>query len=127
MIKEIIKNNKTFLIIYSFLLLIGIGIIIIANNNYFMYKEPIAKIVSIENELISTEELKYGYTEDVYIQHIKAIIKNGEDKNEEITIENEYHQSQAYEQKYKNGDEIIVFLNKRNNQIINAYIEGINI
>ena len=124
MLKEFINKNKTFIIIYSILLIIGIGGIIFSYNNYSLYKQPIAKIDSITEEHIATEELSYGFKEEVYNQYIKATIMNGEDKGKEITIKNEYHQSEAYDQKYKVNDELIVSLNKRDNTIINSRIEG---
>lgn len=119
-----IKNNKKFIILYSIIFLIGITAIIFTFNNYSFYKEPIAKIISTEEEYISTDTITYGYHEDIYKQTIKAKILNGEDKGTEVNITNEYHKGAAYDQKYKKGDEIFVSLNKRDGTIKNTHIEG---
>lgn len=121
---QIIKNNKKFIIFYSIIVFISIIAIIFTFNNHSFYKEPIAKIISTEEEYISTDTITYGYHEDIYNQTIQAIILNSEDKGTEITITNEYHQGQAYDQKYKKGDEIFISLNKRDGKIKNAHIEG---
>ena len=99
-------------------------IIVWGYNNYGIYNEPIAKITKVEENLIETNELKFGYKEQIYKQSIEAVIKNTGDKNKTIKIENEYHGTQAYDQKYKVGDEVFVSLNKRDNEIINSNIEG---
>ncbi len=121
---QYIKNNKKFIIFYSIIVLISIIAIIFTYNNHSFYKEPIAKIISTEEEYISTDTITYGYHEDIYKQTIKAKILNGEDKGTEVTITNEYHKGEAYDQKYKKGDEIFVSVNKRDNIIKNTHIEG---
>ena len=121
---QFIKNNKKFIIFYSILILLSIIAIIFTFNNHNLYKESIAKITSIEEEYISTDTITYGYHEDIYNQTIKAKIMNGEDKGLEITISNEYHKGEAYDQKYKKNDEVFVSLNKRDGIIKNAHIEG---
>lgn len=119
-----IKNNKKFIILYSILVIIGIIAIIFTFNNHSLYKETIAKIISAEEEYISTDTITYGYHEDIYKQTIKAKVINGEDKGTEVTITNEYHKGEAYDQKYKKGDEIFVSINKRDDIIKNTHIEG---
>ena len=118
------KEHKKFVILYSILVLISFLTIIFTFNNHKYYKEPIAIITSIEEKYISTETITFGYSEDIYEQSITAIIQNGIDKGKEITIKNEYHKGEAYETKYKENDEIFVSLNKRDDKIINAHIEG---
>lgn len=119
-----LKENKLFFTIYFILCLLGLIAIIFSWNNYAFYKEPIAKVINTEETYISTDTITYGYHEDVYEQKITAIILNGEDKGKEVTIKNEYHKGQAYDQKYNIGDELFVSINKKNDTIKNTHIEG---
>lgn len=119
-----IKEHKKFFIIYSIIVLIGLSAIIFSFNNYSYYKEPIARVINTEEEYISTDTITYGYHEDIYNQTIEAKILNGEHKGKIVTIKNEYHKGEAYDQKYKKGDELFVSINERDGIIKNTHIEG---
>lgn len=121
---KFIKNNKKFIIIYSILIALCTIVIIFTFNNYNFYNNIIVKITNIEEEYIDTETLNDKYTDEIYKQKITAKILNGEDKNKTVTMINEYHKGQAYEQKYHQGDELFVKLNKQDNIIKQAHIEG---
>jgi len=119
-----IKNKKNFLIPYTILVIICFSITIFTFHNYSFYKEPIAKVIETKEEYINTETITYGYKEEIYLQTIEAIILNGENKGTEVTITNEFHKGEAYDQKYHKGDELFVSLNKKENEIKNTHIEG---
>ncbi len=121
---EFLKNNKKFIIIYSILLIVGISFIVFTYNNYSLYKEPIAKVIETKDEYVSTETVTFGYTEDIYMETIKAKVLNGEHKGTIITIENEYHKGEAFDQRYKEGDELFVSINNSDDKIKNVHIEG---
>ena len=121
---KFLNTNKKFIIIYTILLILGISFIVLTYNNYFLYNEPIAKVIETKDEYISTETVTFGYKEEIYMETIKAKILNGEHKGEIVTIENEYHKGEAFDQRYKEGDELFVSINKSNNKIENVHIEG---
>ena len=121
---KILKDNKKFIITYAILLIIGIGLIIFTYHNHFLYKESIAKVIETKDEYLRTETLAYGYHDDVYTETIKAKVLNGEYKGEVVTIENEYHKGEAYDQRYREGDELFVSINQGEDKIKNVYIEG---
>jgi len=122
--KEIIINNKKFIILYSILILISIAIIIFTFNNYKYYDKTIARITSTNEEYIDTKILAYGYKDDYYKQDLELIILNGSHKGETINIENEYYKSETFSQKYNTNDEVFVYLNFKDNEIYNAYLDG---
>lgn len=123
-IKEYIKNHKTFIILYSILTIICLSSIIFTYNNHSFYDKTIAKIITTNEKHITTEYLDYGYHDDIYKQTIEAKILNGKDKGKIITIENDYYKGETYSQKYNKNDEIFISLNKQNNVIKDAHIEG---
>lgn len=120
---QFIKNNLKFIIIYSIFIILSIIAIIFTFNNYSFYSKTIIRITNIEEEYIDTETLNDRYKDEIYKQTITAKILNGKDKNKIVIIDNEYHKGQAYEQKYHQGDELIVTLNKQEDSIKKAHIE----
>jgi uncharacterized membrane protein len=121
---DYLKNNKTYVITFFVILIIGIASIIFTYNDYFLYEKTIVKTIETKEEFVETETISYGYHDDVYKQTIKAKILNGERKGEIITINNEYHEGEAYDQRYHKGDELFVSLNERDGQVINVHIEN---
>ncbi len=122
-IMNYLKNNKIHIITFTILLIIGITAIIFTYNDYSFYHQPIIKITETNEEYISTETISFGYHDEIYKQKIKGIILNGEYKGKEVTIDNEYHKGQAYDQKYSKGDELFISINEREGKIINVHIE----
>lgn len=119
-----IKENKKFFCFYIVLAILGIAIIVFSYNDHFLYKEPIAKVISSKEELINREVIGYGYTDEVYLQTITAKIINGDDKGKTVTINNEYYKGEAYTQKYNIDDEIFITINKENGKITDTFIDG---
>lgn len=109
---KFLQKNKKFLIIYSLLLIVGIGLIIFTYNNYSLYNKTIVKVIETKEEYITTESVTFGYNEELYKEIMKAKVLNGENKNEIVTIENEYHKGEAFDQRYAKGDELFVSINK---------------
>ncbi|UOE96311.1 YibE/F family protein [Alkalihalobacillus sp. LMS39] len=81
-------------------------------HNYSFYERPIAKI--IETQLIETTETvdMYNNEDQLYTQSIIAEIKNGEYKGQLISLTNEYSSSQAYDQEYRVGNELFVWIDE---------------
>ncbi len=121
---EIIKKNKLFIILYSILIIIGLIVIIFSFNNYKYYDEDIAKIVSVNDEYVSTNTVSFGYEDKKYSQEIEAILLNGEYKDEKIIINNNYYKGETHGQRYNVSDEVFVSLNIRDDKIVNSHIEG---
>lgn len=119
-----LKNNEKYVITFLILLALGIGAIIFTYNDYFLYKKTIVKITETKEEFVETETISYGYHDDIYKQTIIGKIKNGKYKNEIVTITNEYHKGEAYDQAYRKNDELIISLNERDDKIVNAHIEN---
>lgn len=92
------------------LLVILLPILIWCNNNYYAYKSTIAKVINVEESFVKTEEGPEGQEEQYYNQNIIAIIKNGEHKGEEVSLNNTYSSSMMENEKYKKGDDLIINL-----------------
>ena len=116
-------KDKKFLVIYTILIILGIATIVFSNHNEFIYQKPIAKITNITNKFVGEEETSNGYISKVYEQDITAVIKNGNMKGKVISIKNQYHEDQAFDQKYHKNDKI--FISISGNESENRYyIEG---
>lgn len=121
---KIFENNKLFKYIYGILIVLGLALIVFTYNNYNLYKETIVKIIKVDDKYLSTEDVTFGYKEDIYEQVIKARILNGEDKNKIVSITNEYHKGEAYDQRFVVGDELFVTTYKKDKKISSVSING---
>ena len=120
----IFDGNKYLKKLYILLVVIGIGLILFTYNNYHLYNETIVRVVGVKDKYITTEEVTFGYKDDIYIQTLDVKVLNGSYKGKKIKIENEYHKGEAYDQKYRIGDELFVTIYKKNGNVINANING---
>ena len=121
---KLLTSNKKFLLFYIILVFISIGLIIFTYNNYSFYKDTIVKVIDTKDSYLSTDDVTFGYKEDIYKEEIKAKVMNGKYKGELINIINEYHKGEAYDQRYKKGDELFASLYIKNNKIKGVAIEG---
>lgn len=101
------------------LYLITISCIIISlifvYNNYFLYERPIAKVV--ETNIVDTTEVidTYKNEDKIFTQEIIAKIKNGEHKNDQIQLKNEYSTSGSYDHPFEAGNDVFIAIDKDSN------------
>ena len=98
------------IVFYISLAILLIGSLLFVNNNYSFYDRPIAKV--IEAHLQETTDVvdAYGNEDRLFTQSIEAEMKNGTEKNRSIHLINEYSSSGAFDQAYKEGDELFVWI-----------------
>ena len=83
-------------------------------HNYSFYDRPIAKV--IQTNLAETTETSDMYQNEdrLFTQHIIARLKNGEEQGKLIYLTNEYSASGAYDHEYHVGNELFVYIDKKN-------------
>lgn len=104
------KITRKQMIIFAIVLFSFVASIVFVHNNYQLYERPIAKVT--EETLESTEEVtdRHQNEDTLYVQQLKAEMKNGKHEEETIFLKNKYSSSGAYDQAYQKGDELFVVL-----------------
>lgn len=97
-------------IFYISLAVLLIGSLLFVNNNYCFYDRPIAKVMEAHLEESNDVVDAYGNEDRLFTQSIEAKLKNGAEKNRSIHLINEYSASGAFDQAYKEGDELFVWI-----------------
>lgn len=97
-------------IFYISLAVLLIGSLLFVNNNYSFYDRPIAKVMEAHLEESNDVVDAYGNEDRLFTQSIEAEVKNGAEKNRSIHLINEYSASGAFDQAYKEGDELFVWI-----------------
>lgn len=97
-------------IFYISLAVLLIGSLLFVNNNYCFYDRPIAKVMEAHLEESNDVVDAYGNEDRLFTQSIEAEVKNGAEKNRSIHLINEYSASGAFDQAYKEGDELFVWI-----------------
>lgn len=88
---------------YIFLIIISFTVILFIFNDYHLYKTPIVKITSIEDNKETGNEY--------FTQRITGIIQNGKYKNKTISFSNNSSYSGVYDDKLHLNSEVFVDLN----------------
>ncbi len=83
-------------------------------HNYSFYDRPIAKV--IQTNLAETTETNDMYQNEdrLFTQHIIAQLMNGEEQGKLIYLTNQYSSSGAYDHEYHVGNELFVYIDKKN-------------
>src|SRR5699024_6353497 len=104
------KITKKQIIIFTIVLFSFLASIVFVNNNHTLYERPIAKVT--EAALESKEEVtdRHQNEDTIYIQQLKAEMKNGDHEGKTIFLENKYSSSGAYDQAYNKGDEVFIVI-----------------
>lgn len=102
-------------ILFSTLLILSLASIIFVYNNANFYKQPIAKVIKVENSNPTGRADSYHNKDELYKQRILARVKNGTHKDKLIQLKNTYSNSHAFDQKYVEGNELFVSIDKHTN------------
>ena len=100
------------IVFYMSLVVLVIGSLLFVNNNHSFYDRPIAKVLEANLEEATDVVDAYGNEDGLYTQSIEAEMKNGAVKNRNIHLINEYSSSGAFDQAYKEGDELFVWIDE---------------
>ncbi|MFE8698773.1 YibE/F family protein [Cytobacillus sp. FJAT-53684] len=120
---NILKKLTYKQIIFYLILVLGfISSVLFVNHNYSFYDRSIAEVM--KTNLEDTTEIMdiYDNEDKLFTQHIEAVLKNGEEKGQEIRLTNEFSSSGAYDQEYHVGDEL--FVSNISNTVENEGLTG---
>lgn len=102
------KNSHKRYLFYIITALCFIASIIFVNHNYTLYKRPIATITDANVVDTVKKDDEFDNHDKVMTQDITAVIKNGKEKGQTITLDNEYSLSGAYDQPYEEGNDVFI-------------------
>ncbi|WP_034537619.1 YibE/F family protein [Carnobacterium inhibens] len=106
-----INRKKKTLFLYSFVLFCVVISLLFTQNNFRFYKQPIVEIVT--ETLTGKENFNDSTSNDeLFHQTLVGKIKNGEQKDQLISLENTYSSSGAFDHQYQVGDELFVSIKK---------------
>ncbi|MCA1060531.1 YibE/F family protein [Rossellomorea aquimaris] len=102
-----LEKYKTILFL-TFLAICVLASLYFVTHNEGLYDRPIAEVTS--SKIVETTDMEdiTGNKDKVYIQELKAVLKNGKHKGETILLSNKYSMSGANDQRYKPGNELFV-------------------
>ncbi|MEK5036935.1 YibE/F family protein [Sporosarcina sp. FSL K6-3457] len=109
-LKTILFKN---IILYSIIAVCFIVSMLFVQYNYSFYERPIAKVIETNLEDSVQVVDMYNNQDQLFTQQIIAVIKNGQQKGQQIHITNEYSTSGAYDHAYRVGNELFVSIDKQ--------------
>lgn len=105
---DYIAVHKRRIILVGIFFLLSIALILITQNDYSLYQQPIGKVVGIEEKKAYEEEGVYGEKEEYVRQILTIIFLSGEKKGTQDTYENVYGESGVSTTRYQIGDELLL-------------------
>ncbi|UXH46190.1 YibE/F family protein [Rossellomorea vietnamensis] len=122
----VIKKYRT-LLLFAFLAICVFASLYFVNHNQSLYDRPIAEVTSSKIMEKTDMEDMTGNKDRVYIQQLKAIVKNGKHKGETILLSNKYSMSGANDQRYEPGNELFVSIDDgdKKDNTLNGHIEDV--
>lgn len=109
------KMTHKQLVFYSLLLLSFVSSIVFINYNHAFYERTIVEVIEEKIENTSDVVDMYNNEDKLYNQNLIAKIKNGENKNDLVYLENDYSFSKAFDQQYAVGNELFVEMDSKLN------------
>ena len=125
-LKNIMKKTTRKQVIFFMIILFSfLASIVFVHNNYQLYERPIAKVT--EETLESTEEVtdRHQNEDTIYVQQLKAEMKNGIHEGETVFLSNKYSSSGAYDQAYQKGDELFVVLKTSESEQLTGSVQDV--
>ncbi|MBY0222898.1 YibE/F family protein [Sporosarcina aquimarina] len=112
-------------ILYILLLFCLASSLLFVNHNYSFYDRPIAQVVQTTLEDTTKTKDMHGNEDTLFTQHIVAILKNGEEKGQQIHLTNQYSTSGAYDQQYHIGNKLFVSIDSETGEKIAGSITDV--
>lgn len=103
-------NNikKTIKISIILFIIVSIAGVYFVNHNERYYSRTIAKITSITVANDKQVRDLYGNVENIYTQHINAVIMNGIHEGQKIELQNNTSESHVFDTSYEVNDEVFI-------------------
>lgn len=98
--------KKRWIFIIGFILLLSA--IVVSTHNTSFYQKSIVKVTKVEEEFLRKEQGPNGEVEKYFHQKISAILCNGKNKGEKVSLENDYSSTGYKTTKYRKGDSLFV-------------------
>lgn len=119
-----IKWKKKTIIVYGILLLCIVSSLLFVQNDFHLYRQPIAEIVeaTLTDEKETTDS--FENKDQLFNQNLVGEIKNGDQKGQLILLENQYSVSGTIDEEYQVGDKVFVTIQKDTGEQASGSIDG---
>ena len=112
------RVKKKYLIEWLLIILSGILIYFFVDNDAFLYKDPVAQIVSVTNSKATKTEDTYKNKDMTTEQTLKVKVLNGHRKGEVLTAKNTFSKSGGYDQRFYRGQKVFVKFENSNGKVM---------
>ncbi|SIN83632.1 Uncharacterized membrane protein [Carnobacterium alterfunditum] len=117
------NGKKKRFLLYGVVLLCIVASMLFIQNNYNLYDQPIAEVVTVTLKEIKNVDDATN-KDELFYQTLVGKIKNGTQKDQLISLENNYSSSGAFDHHYEVGDELFVSIQSSDNVQLTGTIDG---
>ena len=112
------RVKKKYLIEWLLIILSGILIYFLVDNDAFLYKDTVAQIVSVTNSKATKTEDTYKNKDMTTEQTLKVKVLNGHRKGEVLTAKNTFSKSGGYDQRFYRGQKVFIKFEKSDGKLM---------
>lgn len=112
------RVKKKYLIEWLLIILSGILIYFFVDNDAFLYKDPVAQIVSVTNSKATKTEDTYKNKDMTTEQTLEVKVLNGHRKGEVLTAKNTFSKSGGYDQRFYRGQKVFIKFEKSDGKLM---------
>ncbi|WP_035051267.1 YibE/F family protein [Carnobacterium pleistocenium] len=117
------NEKRKRVLLYGFGLLCIVASMLFIQNNFNLYDQPIAEVVTVT--LKEKKSVAETINEDeLFVQTLVGKIKNGAQKDQLISLENTYSSSGAFDHRYQVGDNLFVAIQSSESVQLTGTIDG---
>ncbi|WP_302116689.1 YibE/F family protein [uncultured Limosilactobacillus sp.] len=122
MVKQYWTRRRIWLLIS--LVILGLAAVLFTSHNERFYRQPIAKVMSEQTVGKRRVKDQFDNVDHQYSQRLRVKLMNGKYRNQELTVQNTYSDSQPMDQHYRVGNEIFLTQVHKQNGKLTANVDG---
>lgn len=104
---------------YGFIfVLLSVGLVVGTHFDAFLYRSPVAQVTAVKIMTQTKNEDSYQNTDHIITQRLTLKLLNGTQKTHKILVQNSYARSQAVDQKYRVGQQVLLSLDQHQQTVI---------
>lgn len=99
-------------------IVLSIGLVLGTRFDAFLYTDPVAQVTAVKIVTQTKTEDSYQNTDHIITQRLTLKLLNGTQKKHKIFIKNSYARSQAVEQRYRVGQQVLLSLDHHERPVL---------
>lgn len=118
------RINRRSIIVAVIVIATGILAMLFVTHNQQLYQQPIGRVIRVQNGHPQKQKDNFDNVDHTTSQKVTVRIVNGQFQGRQVSLVNDYTDSHAMDQQYKQNDQIFLHLNHHRDGSLTGTIQG---